>query len=374
MEETVGAAAFRLPPASAFARLQRDAWEHPVRFNVAVFALAKLGMLVAAWWLVGEPRDFLLQLSTAWDGQHYLDIARGGYALNTYPDLPNPLAFAPAFPFLVKLTGATDLSPLLVANAAGFGAVAGVTRLMGLRAGLFFALFPTWIAYSTVGYSEALFVFLAAWALVSFRERRYEWAGALSGVAVTTRYSGAVAFATLMFPLARVRDRRAWAAYLLPALFAGGVLLALLRLYGGTFDAYFAAERQWGGLATPWAQADWILHGWFTNQGGASAIHPSYWLLRNGAFAAVTGFGVAHLVRRDRDTTLASFSLVVLVLSLCTTGLPAISAPRILLMGFPAVAAVGRTLRGASTWAAVAALELLLGTWVLTAHLTGFFA
>lgn len=354
-----------------------EAWavSHPYRFVLASFLSAKLFVLAAAYWLLGMPEEYVRSLSLAWDGEHYLHIAQSGYGLNKIPNLKNPLAFAPVFPFLIKATGAYDLSPLLVNNVAGIAATVLVTRLMGLRAGFFFALFPTWLAYSSFGYSEGTFVALAAGGLLLLRARRYEWAGVISAYAVATRYTSALAFATLLLPLAR-SGRRAFWGFVLPGLGVGVVVMFLFQLQGGSFLAYLHAEEGWqAGFVLPTGQIEWLLHNSWTNGAGPESrgLLPSFWLLRNYAFASLAILGFLRLWRRDHDLLLANFSVVVIVLSFCVEGFPAISVPRILLMAFPAIAALGRFVTDRLVWVAYAMMSLVLGTYIVTFQMGGSF-
>lgn len=359
--------------ASLAERVRGLARRRPTWFLLGAFGAAKAASLVLAYVLLGEPASYLHDLSLRWDGADYLAIARRGYGRDVLPGF-NPIAFAPAWPALIKLAGATDLAPLLLANVLGFAAVAALRRLVGLRAALFFALFPTWLAFSSYGYSESLFVLLASLALLSFRHGHYQSAGTASGLAVAARYSSVAGFAALAIPMLRL-PRRVWHQYLLPAVASGLVLLVFFQLKGGSLDAYLEAERSWGAqFAFPWSQDAWLLHSWFTNVSDIVRTHSSMWILRNYVFATVSVLGVWELLARDRDAALGGFSLVLLILALCTVGVPAASVPRLLLSGFPAVAVVGRRIVDPAAWILYGVLAVLATAWITVTHLTSFFA
>ncbi|MFO1534614.1 MAG: hypothetical protein ABR586_03000, partial [Thermoplasmatota archaeon] len=234
------------------ARWWRTLHRRPSLHVALAFLGAKLAAALLAFALLDEePAAFLRHLSLAWDGVHYLHLAQQGYVMDQIPELGNPFAFPPLFPWLIRLFGAGDLAPLLVNNLASLAAVVAVTELLGPRAGLFFALFPVWLGYSTVGYSEGTFVLFAALALLAL-PRSAAAAGILTGVAALARYvaGGALALAGVWWL------RRRWGALALyaglVAAAAGGILL-WHAIQGGSPLVYLKAQEVWGArLAWPW--------------------------------------------------------------------------------------------------------------------------
>jgi hypothetical protein len=339
---------------------------------------AKVLVLALSFFLLGQPHGYLRHLSLDWDGIHYLNIARQGYVMDEIPNLGNPFAFPPLFPLLVHLAGAGDMAPFIVNNVAGVLAVAAVTLLMGWRGGLFLGLYPLWLGYSSTGYSEGVFVLLSAAAFLLLRRERPVANGLLgglvAGLAVAARYLGGVAFA---LPVLASLGRRRWAMGAFAGLaFVGLGLFAWMTLASGSPFTYFAAQKAWGAsLAFPWMQADWYLHGWFTNQDAVRrSVHPSFFLLRGYAFLLLSGYGTFLLLADPKRRDLGLFSLGVVAVVACTIGTPAISTPRLLLGGFPALAVLGDRIRSPAGWAAYAVLAVLGGCWAVTQHLTSFFS
>lgn len=350
----------------------------PAASAVAVFALYKAAVLLVAYHLLDAPapgttpRGYLRELSLRWDGIHYLNIARHGYVPDAAPGLDEPFAFPPLFPWLIRVAGAHDLAPLVVSNLLSLAAVAVVARLMGLRAALFFALFPTWAAFSSFGYTESLFVLLAALALLLLHRQSWTLAGLLTGLAVLSRYGSVVPFLAVFHPLLR-QPRRAWLEFLLPAGACAVLLAAFFYFRAGSLLAYWSAQEPWGGgTIWPWQQAEFYLEGWFAQ--GWPTIHPSHWLLRNYAFLTVSALGAYHLLRGPYDRTWGLFGLFTAVFVLTLSGTPAISMPRLLVMGFPAIAVLGDRLRGPGSWLGYGAFAFLGACWVVVSHMTSFFA
>lgn len=208
----VGAPAHRADAAGAepsegwYARWRR-VWP-AVAPAVVFLAVRQVGVLILA--MMAPANDTTLTRSlTAWDGQWYLGIARGGY--DTAPSWladadggrtdDTPLAFFPAYPTLV---GWLDSLPLVGLAAAGLAVatVGGVLAAYGIarigehvdggsrRTGLIlvalFAASPMGVVLS-MAYSEALFCAAAAWALVFVLRRNWIAAGACCAAAGLVR-------------------------------------------------------------------------------------------------------------------------------------------------------------------------------------------
>lgn len=359
----------------AWRRVGKHLRQDPAWSVLVLFILAKVVSLWIAYELLGRPSDFLPRLSTEWDGKHYLQVARDGYPDHTETRDLSLLAFPPLFPFLIGLIGAPDIGPFAVSNACSLVAVMAVTRLMGWRNGLLFALFPTWLGVSSWGYTESTFVLVAALAFLAWRARRLDVAGALTGLAVATRYGGAAPF--LVFGPAALRHGwRGFLRFSWPVAVAGIAFALFFRDRTGELLGYRHVDDSWGvEFAMPWTQYDWYLHGWFTNQPAViDNVHPSFWLLRNYAFVVLSIMGAWHLWARRRERLWAAYSGMAIILTITVIGAPAIATPRLLLLGFPAVAALGDYVRGRGAWLAVGALGVLGAAWFHTSHLTGYFS
>lgn len=346
------------------------AQQRPGQAAVTVVAGAKLAMLIGAWLLLERPEDFISRLALAWDGEHFSSLANHGWQET------KDFAFAPLYPLMVRWLGGTPWAMLVMNNGASLIAVALIARLMGLGPALFLGLFPVWLVFSSVGYSEGLYTALAATAFLALGPRTRDGVrvGAAAALASLTRYSGAVGFAGFgLWMLVRQR-RSAW-----PFLAIGALAAAAVALWhhGQTNDVfvYFEAQKNWGAATVwPWQQLDWVLHGWFTNHAVVrSSTHPSSFWLRGMAVWTLAAVGLWRLHRASRHDLLA-YSLPIVVLVVCTEGMPAISLPRLVLAAFPAIAIHGASMTRHGMLA-YGAVSLPLGTWILIQHVTGqFFA
>jgi hypothetical protein len=129
-----------------------------------------------------------------WDGQHYLRLALGGYAVPADPST----AFAPLLPGLIALVMLAGLGPiaagLVVVTACSAAVVLLLERLVpqherGPSSLWLFACFPS-AFYLSVVYSEALFLAALLGLFWSLRD---------------PRRAGYAALCALLLPLARVQ-------------------------------------------------------------------------------------------------------------------------------------------------------------------------
>lgn len=153
----------------------------------------------------GHSGDVLAAPFARWDSVWYLSIAEGGYGDGARE------AFFPLYPLLVWIA-AVPTGSALVGGALVSTACLGValfllhrlvaldhTRAVARNAVLVTALFPMAFFFSAV-YSESLFLMASVGALYAARRERWAWAGALGGLAATTRSAGIV----LLVPLAMI--------------------------------------------------------------------------------------------------------------------------------------------------------------------------
>ncbi|MDJ0465087.1 glycosyltransferase family 39 protein [Streptomyces sp. H27-C3] len=231
------------------------------------FALRMLGVVVLGHWSHLRGHGLWPALATSWDSGWYLEIADQGYdsALGTRRN-SNNLAFFPLYPALVKAVagftpGSRASVGLLIAAACSLVAAWGIfaigDHLYGRRAGT--ALTVLWGSMPVaivqwMGYTEALFTALTAWALYAVLTGRWLWAGSLAALAGLTRPTGIAVAAAVSVTAAvllwqswrreRGVDRAVLAAGLLAPLgWFGYVAWVGLRL--GRWDGYFAVQKLW---------------------------------------------------------------------------------------------------------------------------------
>jgi hypothetical protein len=223
--------------------------------------------------------DYLTQPWNRWDTIWYLDIAQRGYVLY------GSSAFLPLYPSLVRcLTpafgGSALLASLVVSTIAAFGALLALYRLterLAPRAGaggyavLVAASMP--LAFFLMsGYTEALFLALAIWAVLAALDGAWWRFAALGALAALTRQQGLLlalmpvwsgladvlrrpAGAPLVDRLRRVGAARAAAACAPPAAYALWLVVLHVAWHAPMPWAPLGAVRGWG-LRFTWPGSD----------------------------------------------------------------------------------------------------------------------
>lgn len=305
-----------------------------------------LGLVVLAAW--PDPRS-AVRLLVRWDAQWYREIAENGYGLvRLHEDgrLLSDVAFFPLFPALERLVA--DLAGLPVVHAgllvsalaslaAAWGIFATGDRLHGQRVGtvlvLAWAVLPVGVVTS-MAYSEALFVALAAWGLVAVLDRRWVAAGLLGIAAGLTRPVGvAVALAVLAGAVVALRRRppgperrRILVGALLAPLGTVGYL-AWVGLRTGRPLGYFEVAAGWGnGFDGGAAFGRWVLD-------HLAGPRPAQGVLLVAAVAGVAALLLAG-ARQRQPVPLLVYSTVLVALAFTTSGYFG-SKPRYLLPAYP---------------------------------------
>jgi len=197
---------------SDFGAPVRRPWRSALLAAFAVWSVSHaVHLLVGAFaWLTYQGRGHAPDLWSIalgwnrWDAAHYVRIAESGYHLG--PGFP---AFFPLYPLLIHLLdpvlpGNGQVSALVVANAAAFGAVALLYRLadyefgprVAQRAAWYLAAFPMGF-FLFIGYNESLFLLLAVGALYAGRRGNWWLAGTLGALSSATRLFGVLLIAPL---------------------------------------------------------------------------------------------------------------------------------------------------------------------------------
>lgn len=251
-------------------------WRRAVLSGLAVFAASRAGAAaVSAFAWIGDPArpggpsrtiGHVARLwATRYDSPWFIQIAEHGYPRS--PDAAHA-AFFPLYPLLIRLftplcLGRAWASALLVANAALLAALVVLFRLteheLGRaaagRAAFYLVAFPTGF-FLGAAYNEGLFIGLAAASVYCLRRGHWWWAGALGGLAATTRSAGILLLGAFALEYVRVH-RRSWrpdaAAALLVPLGLAGVMAVDRHAYGDALAFSHAQAAHWGRhLAWPW--------------------------------------------------------------------------------------------------------------------------
>jgi hypothetical protein len=325
---------------------------------------------IAAWGMHAnaerfDPGEVARGPGAYWDSVWFLEIARDGY------ERAEDAAFFPLYPLLLKATGASVVSGVLVSLACFAGALWLLHRLVALDFGprvagltvLLVAVFPGAVFFSAV-YSESLFLLLSVATVYAARRDRWALAAVAGALATASRSAGIV----LLVPLVILwwqsgrRPARLAAIAVVPAgLAAFCVFLALER---GDGWAPFRAQDAWGrelglgvvdGAEAAWEGARQILAG----EARTWPVYDTAWL-DLGLFAVLVLVLVAlagALRRLPPAYSLYAAAALALPLAFPAGGQPLMSLPRFVTVLWPlhlwlALVLVDR--RGAR-WAVVAA-------------------
>jgi Mannosyltransferase (PIG-V) len=284
-----------------------------------------------------------------WDGQWYVFIAGHGYhaeavVRTAYGPGYHDFAFFPAWPLLLRvlsLGGQLPLDAVAPIAANTLFLLAGLTiwtildRIAGRGIGLWglalFAFSPGAFIFS-VGYSEPLYLFIAAWFFIAAERRLPRPAAILAAVAQLTRVLGAaLAFASLA-DLVRPETRRQ------AILVIGATILAFAGWW--TWIAILTHDPMGYMLGTP---------SWWLNQrptpipvGIGSFFDRDQWTdsIALGLLVA-TVLGSRWLVRRN-ELRLALFAFA--CIASCALDTQTVM-PRLLAIAFPAYLGFAATLR-----------------------------
>lgn len=400
---------------------------------LGVLVLVKTLMLYALSWMITEDvipgawlrsdpysagditgvQEILLALANRWDSQHFIEIARNGYPLGVSNDLL--FAFAPLYPWMIavlnSLLGNLYLSATIVSNIFYFVAVVSFYKVARLYmphdyaclSTLAFGLFPTFITYGTLAYSEAPYLAFAISAWYFFKKEQYAPSAVLTTLAILTRYVSALLLAVyaiaFLMRLAKAHGYPGfngssfssflrwigrsihsffsllWKSYRGVLWFALPVVAVLVffsylgMLTGSFFVAFDAHVFFRDRLMTPIHQFVWFFEGFFTeiNPG----VEPMLLVLLRYMFT-LPFLGLAIALFRD-DTELGVYGLVFMWFTLSMEGISGIASPRIMLCAWVALLAF-RDRTDKSLYLAIYLLFLVVGVWVLYQFEMTFFA
>ncbi|WP_020657758.1 hypothetical protein [Amycolatopsis benzoatilytica] len=348
--------------------------------------LVGIGALAA----MAAPRDLSLgERLRSWDGWWYLQIAEHNYTGVSNPldaaGLPYPAASYGYFPLYPALTGLLQRLPgvsyfaagILVSTLAGIAAATALYRIgrlvNGPRTGLLLVVLwgaaPMAIAESMV-MTEALFTAFAAWALVGVLERNWQLAAIATLFAGLTRSTACVLIAVVVVAavIDAWRGRQRGTAIMCAVVAPTGLL------------GYWAVVAAETGSLTGWQDVE--LRGWNTRfDGGAEAwdwitntlFGPGNTWETMVAFVTIAAIALAIVccTGKRMPWPLAAYAAGVVLLVLCSAGLPALKA-RFLLPAFALLLpiAIGLARRKTSTMIIATVAFVLVGSWFSAYSLT----
>jgi len=268
------------------------------------------------------------KMATRWDSEIYQHIALYGYTSDYY------YAFSPLYPILIRLLNYIIqniwLSALIITNLLSYTCPIIVYKLFGFRTALLFELFPTYLLFTTIPYSDVISLTLLALSMLVLRKDRKSYevlSGVTLALAIINRYILALTIIYYLY-------KKKYFASLIAILLAGIVIVPWYWLNLGSPFAYFTIQAKYwaSGFTDPYSQAIWILTGPITNQPWSFlgfTIPPYLWLVRNIAFEA---FYVYATVKLRNELKVLSLSII--LPNFFLTGTASLSIPRFLLQNF----------------------------------------
>ncbi|EEB74575.1 hypothetical protein [Thermococcus sp. AM4] len=325
---------------------------------IVIVLISKLVLLHAA--------DFKIEkFCMRWDGEHFIRLAKSGYQEDYQ------LVFAPAFPLSVRLVSsigmATWKAAFIVANFFSIWPPLLILRKYGLKPAIFFALNPAYVLFTTAPYSESMALTFAILAYL-LKDRNSIAAGAVLGLSILTKYSMVLLFPAFLMDRKPLREMIKVVA---PVAASGLVIAIFFTLKAGSPFVYFSLEKGWGSeLAGPIKQAKWLLDSWFSNQNwhiDDFKLTGFRWLVFHWIFVIPYTIGLLLLIWEKRFQE-ALLSAPTILLEYLITGIPSVSASRLLLPAFPSWCVLGEKL-GRKTYLFIPVVIFLL----ITIHYTGLW-
>jgi hypothetical protein len=318
-------------------------------------AAGKMAVILSIFMFAHTPNvaQVIQGLGTKWDSNYYEIIATHGYNMTS-----GPYVFSPVYPLAIRalylLIGNAWAAALLITNILSFVFPILLYKTFGYRTALFAELFPTYLVYTTVAYSDVIaLLFLAACFLLLMRNRVTGASAALSG-AIFTFYN--IAWTLPAFLLTLRRGRRLKLLFYIIPIITGTAILFWFKLETGDYFSLLRLEAPWQvGFANPLAQVEYLLcpsgAGAFTCQSWqlfGISLPPLYWVVRNMAFEAFYVIGALYLLKTAarEKVFLSAYCLSVIIPLLFVVGLPALSIPRLLLPAFPIFVGFSEMLKG----------------------------
>lgn len=174
-------------------------------FVLAAFSLWRILLFVPthlAPYFFEKQKDFIGPYPWAnFDGEHYLSIAKMGYANGEQ-------AFFPLYPILIQLLGGGFWAGFIISNLAFLVALVGLYKLLKLDFSekiaklsvILLLIFPGNFFFGSV-YTESLFLCLVVWSLYSYRCNNFLLSGIIGMFASATRVVGIILLPILVFDL-----------------------------------------------------------------------------------------------------------------------------------------------------------------------------
>lgn len=340
---------------------------------------------------VNDIDTILLALGHQWDSIHFVNIATNWYPSGVENDIL--FAFGPLYPYLISLIGNYVenyyIAGILVSNTFYFMSLISfyfvsrqyMDKIHAYLSTTLFAVFPTYLVYGTVAYTEPVALFFAISSWFFFKKEKYHLASILITLTILTRYAfilvvpvyGMIMFARKSRSVKQDDPRRnliEWRVlWLLIPTISVVVLFKYFESLTGNFfvvlhsHAFFADS-----LRTPVDQFDWFFTGFFTE---VNEFNPILLLLERYIFTIPFTILILSLLKDKKE--LGFYGIVLMWLTMSMVGISGIASPRIMLSSWVAFLAFGKN-ASYSMYIVMIGLSIVSGLWVMFHFLTGFFA
>jgi hypothetical protein len=321
-----------------------------------------------AWGRAGPPEGSLAYLFCGFDSGWYVDIAKNGYAYPKY-------VFMPAYPALIRALGSIlgDYwwAAISIAWASSFAslplfqAIAEryMDRVEAMWATLLMASFPHVFAFTSLAYSEPLFLLLCLGAWLSYLRDAMPLSAAAMGMAALSRPYGVMIAIPIALDLLKKRDfgKMAWLSIPLGSLAFWGLFC---HLFAGDWMATLTQQGYWAKLGMPYGIIRTYL--WGAVFGGERSQSINYYLI---AFVAIMGYLAFSSARAD--WRLGAFASAGYLVLLAIGTLPSLS--RFISFLFPIWLSIRikSPIAGAAALAISLPFGLALWLWFLQGSLIG---
>ena len=307
----------------------------------AILIAGKACVLLAVF-LYRPSTGFLRLMSTQWDAGHYQTIAAQGYVPYGF------YVFSPVFPGLIKalsyIIPSPRVSALIITNLLSFIFPVALYKAFNFRTALLATLFPTYLVFTTIPYSDIIALVLIAVTILLLLKNRIIAASAGISLAIMNSFNLAWTLPSYLFILLEKKKYRNLMFCILPGI-AGVLILLWFRLRTGSFWTYFHLEKEvWKvNFTDPVSQVIWLYKTggeWFArpqfNIFGIQQV-TVYWFIRNLIFEIFYIAGVIKLFRMKDNFSffLGVYCITAVLPLLFLSGTPVLSIPRLLLAAFP---------------------------------------
>jgi len=341
---------------------------------------------------ISETPELLLALANRWDSTHFLEIARNGYPSGVESDLL--FAFAPVYPWMVSIVwqalGNLYLAGVVVSNTFYFLSIVAIYKVARIYMeyqescliALVFGIFPIYLAYGTLAYSEAPFLFFAITSWYFFKKEQYFPCAIFTTLSILTRYISGLLF--LVYGMIIVSNlikkskeeksilkafdiRLLW--FIIPVVSVVTFFFYLQSLTGSFFAAFDAHGWFGDSLATPYHQFRWFFEGYFTqNNPGVEPI-----LLMLLRYMFTIPFFVLTLFLLKDDVELGIYGVLFMWITLSMEGISGIASPRIMLSSWVTFLALKGRISSA-IYIVMSVMFFFVGIWVMYQFQLTFFA